>query len=156
MRREVPIRARAASLHLIRPGAAGAEVLLMRRTTTLAGTWCQVAGRLEPGETAWQTVLREAREETGLVPDRLWYADIMEQFYVPALDVINLLPVFVGFVPMDAEVVLNHEHDAWEWLGFDAARARVSFAGQRRILDHVEAEFVGREPNPWLEVTLPK
>jgi 8-oxo-dGTP diphosphatase len=31
------------------------------------GTWCTVTGRLEPGEGAAQAVVREVREETGLV-----------------------------------------------------------------------------------------
>ncbi|WP_312882971.1 NUDIX domain-containing protein [Rhizobium etli] len=38
----------------------------MRRTgSTLSGEWCQIAGGIEHGETAWQAALREAKEETG-------------------------------------------------------------------------------------------
>ena len=64
---EIPIRSFAVSVVVIRHAATGPEVLLLRRTRSLAGEWCQIAGAIEPGETAWQAALRETREETGLV-----------------------------------------------------------------------------------------
>lgn len=48
---------------------AGYTVLLTRRVDTLrkhAGQIALPGGRRDPGETAWQTALREAREEIGL------------------------------------------------------------------------------------------
>ena len=50
----------------------GLSVLLTRRADTLRQHTGQVAfpgGRRDPGETAWQTALREAEEEIGLHPD---------------------------------------------------------------------------------------
>jgi 8-oxo-dGTP pyrophosphatase MutT (NUDIX family) len=50
---------------------AGVTVLLTRRADTLRQHTGQVAfpgGRRDPGETAWQTALREAEEEIGLDP----------------------------------------------------------------------------------------
>ncbi|WP_374572914.1 CoA pyrophosphatase [Phenylobacterium sp.] len=50
---------------------AGLSVLLTRRSDTLRRHTGQVAfpgGRRDPGETAWQTALREANEEVGLDP----------------------------------------------------------------------------------------
>jgi 8-oxo-dGTP pyrophosphatase MutT (NUDIX family) len=50
----------------------GYTVLLTRRADTLRRHTGQVAlpgGRRDPGETPWQTALREAREEIGLEPD---------------------------------------------------------------------------------------
>ncbi|WP_026872789.1 NUDIX hydrolase [Inquilinus limosus] len=147
---EIPIRSFAVSVVVVRHVASGAEVLLLRRTRSLAGEWCQIAGAIEPGETAWQAALRETREETGLVPDRLYSADICEQFYEADRDAISLLPVFVGIAPPDAAVRLNPEHSEFRWVGFDEAAGMVPFAGQRHVLRHVEREFVEREPSPWL------
>jgi 8-oxo-dGTP pyrophosphatase MutT (NUDIX family) len=51
---------------------AGVTVLLTRRADTLRRHTGQVAfpgGRRDPGETPWQTALREAEEEIGLSPD---------------------------------------------------------------------------------------
>ncbi|MFZ5719343.1 MAG: CoA pyrophosphatase [Pseudomonadota bacterium] len=50
---------------------AGLSVLLTRRADTLRSHTGQVAlpgGRQDPGETLWQTALREAHEEVGLEP----------------------------------------------------------------------------------------
>ncbi|MGK9167240.1 NUDIX domain-containing protein [Inquilinus limosus] len=147
---EIPIRSFAVSVVVIRHGEAGAEVLLLRRTRSLAGEWCQIAGAIEPGETAWQAALRETREETGLALQRLYSADICEQFYEADRDAISLLPVFVGFAPPDAAVRLNPEHSEFRWVGFDEAIEMVPFAGQRHVLRHVQREFIDREPSRWL------
>lgn len=149
---DIPVRCSAVSLVALRRTASGHEVLLLRRTRTLRGTWCQVAGAIEPGEAAWQAALRELDEETGLRPSALFSADICEQFYEPDRDAISLLPVFVALVPEEQGVVLNPEHDAFRWLSFDEAIGLVPFAGQRHVLRHVEQEFVRREPSPLLRI----
>lgn len=149
---EIPIRSFAVSVVLIREVAGRYEVLLLRRTRTMRGEWCQVAGAIEPGETAWQAALREVQEETGLVPQTLYSGDLCEQFYEADQDAISLLPVFVGFVSGDAQVILNAEHSEHRWLGFEDAVALVPFAGQRHLLRHVHTEFAARTPHPLLKV----
>ena len=89
---EIQIRAFIASLVAVRRAEERYEVLLMKRTQSLAGEWCQVAGKIEDGETAWQTVLRELSEETGLKPDAFYYADTCEQFYEADRDAITIAP----------------------------------------------------------------
>lgn len=143
---DIPIRSFAVSVVLIREVGSGCEVLLLRRTQTLVGEWCQIAGGIEDGEKAWEAALREVQEETGLTCDRLYSADICEQFYEADRDAISMLPVFVGFVEANAAVTINHEHSEFRWVSFEAAAAMVPFAGQRHVLRHVEAEFVQREP----------
>ncbi|MGO4124820.1 NUDIX pyrophosphatase [Inquilinus sp. YAF38] len=147
---EIPIRSFAVSVVVIRHAATGSEVLLLRRTRSLAGEWCQIAGAIEPGETAWQAALRETLEETGLELQQLYSADICEQFYEAERDAISLLPVFVGIAAADAAVRLNPEHSQSRWVGFGEAAGMVPFAGQRHVLRHVEQEFVAREPSRWL------
>lgn len=151
---EIPVRCFAVSLFVLRPCGRGHEVLLLRRTRTLAGQWCQVAGGIEADETAWQAALRELHEETSLRPGALYSADICEQFYEADRDAITLAPVFVAFVEADAAVVLNEEHDASRWLDFEAASTLLPFAGQRHVLGHIEREFVRREPNAHLRIEL--
>ncbi|MEM7488756.1 MAG: NUDIX domain-containing protein [Pseudomonadota bacterium] len=151
----VSVRAWVASVVVLRSGDDGTEVLLMRRTGSNAGTWCQVAGRIEPGETAWQAGLRELREETGFTPESFWSADICEQFYEADRDTVTVAPVFVAWVGPGAEPTLNEEHDAHRWLGCDDAIDAVSFGGQRRMLRDIRAEFVDRTPSPDLRIDLP-
>jgi dATP pyrophosphohydrolase len=142
----IPVRCSAVSVVLVRAAGAGTEMLLLRRNHTLVGEWCQIAGGIEEGETAWQAALREVQEETGLACDRLYSADICEQFYEIDRDAISILPVFVGFVDARAGVVLNREHSEFRWVSFEIARSMVPFAGQRHVLRHIESEFVLREP----------
>lgn len=143
---DIPIRSFAVSVVLLREVATAREVLLLRRNHSLVGEWCQIAGGIEDGEKAWEAALREVQEETGLICDRLYSADICEQFYEADRDAISLLPVFVGFVDADAAVMINPEHSEFRWVSFEAALAMVPFAGQRHVLKHIEAEFVQRDP----------
>lgn len=143
---EIPLRCFAVSVVLIREVAGGPEVLLMRRNHTLIGEWCQIAGKIEAGEKAWESALREVHEETGLSCNQLYSADICEQFYEADRDAVSILPVFVGFVGADAQVIINEEHSEFRWVSFDKALTMVTFAGQRNVLKHIEAEFVQREP----------
>jgi len=147
---DIPIRCFAVSVVAVRTVECENQVLLLRRNHTLVGEWCQVAGGIEDGETAWEAALRELAEETGLTCDRLYSADICEQFYEPDRDCISILPVFVAFVSASAKVVINDEHSEFLWASFDAACGMVPFAGQRKVLRHVEEEFVVRAPIPHL------
>lgn len=138
---EIPIRSFAVSVVMLREAGETHEVLLLRRNGTLAGEWCQIAGAIEAGETAWQAALREVEEETGLSPSRFYSADICEQFYEADRDAISLLPVFVGYVPSGATVRLNAEHSDFSWVPFDQAERMVPFAGQRKVLRHIQEEL---------------
>ena len=123
----LPVKSFSVSVFILKRDGGGPKVLLLRRTGYLAGLWCQVAGRIEPGEKAWQTAHREVREETRLELSELWSADICEQFYELDKECITLVPVFVGIAPTDAKVILNNdEHDAFERLSFDEAATRLS------------------------------
>lgn len=146
------VKSSSVSVFLIMQAADGAKVLLLRRTGTLAGLWCQVAGGIEDGEKAWQTALREVREETGIVLEGLWSADICEQFYEQDGECITLVPVFVGIVPENTSVKLNAEHDEYRWASFDDAQTLLTFPGQRRVLAGIKAEFIDKAPDENLQI----
>lgn len=128
------------------------EVLLLRRTGTNAGEWSQIAGSIETGETAWRAALREMREETGLVPDSLYSADLCEQFYEIGTDSIWVAPIFVAYVDSEAAVRLNEEHSAYCWTSIGRAVDLLPFPGQKTMLMHIRHWFVEREPPRLLEI----
>ncbi|WP_120499901.1 NUDIX pyrophosphatase [Roseovarius sp. EL26] len=147
---EIPIRSFMVSLIVLRKVETEAEVLLLKRTQTLTGEWCQVAGGIEGNETAWQAALRELMEETGLSALKLYSADICEQFYEADRDAITMAAVFVAIVGDNDVISLNHEHSDFQWVSFEQARDMVPFAGQRNVLRHVEEEIVNRPVHPQL------
>ena len=126
----------------------------MKRADSLEGVWCQVAGKLEEGETAWRAALRELKEETGLAPQTLFSADICEQFYEPDQDAITMAPVFLAIIGADDEVRLNEEHTEFCCVSFDQACDMVEFGGQRRCLRWIEDEFIRRTPSPYLKIEI--
>jgi dATP pyrophosphohydrolase len=84
----------------------------------------------------------------------LWSGDFCEQFYEANKDRIMMLPVFIGVVPPDAEVVLNAEHDGYKWLGYEEADRLLAFPGQRKMLAAVKAGFIDRQPHTLLRIPI--
>jgi dATP pyrophosphohydrolase len=133
-----------ADAYVFRRQKGKAEFLLLRRAASeaLGGIWTTIAGRIEPGETAWQAALRELREETGLVPENFYQIDAVNTFYMACDDAIHHCPCFAAEVPPDAEVRLNEEHDAFEWLEVESATARLTWPGQRRAVREIVEEII--------------
>ena len=150
----IPIVCSAVSVVLLCWRQSLAQILLPRRTRPPAGVWCQVAGGIEANETAWQTALREVTEETGLRFAESWSGDFCEQFYEADKDRITMLPVCIGVLPPDAEVVLNAEHDGYKWLGYEEADRLLAFPGQRKMLAAVKAGFIDRQPHALLRIPI--
>lgn len=90
----------------------GLSVLLTLRTQHLrrhAGQIALPGGRADPGETPWQTALREAEEEVGLDPALVEVAGLSEPFWTRTGYVIT--PV-VGFVSPDITLTPNPDEVA--------------------------------------------
>ena len=98
--------------------------------------WQGVAGKIEKGETAWQTAVRELKEETGLGPYRMFVADHISKFYEVKGDRINLVPVF-GIEVNSKDVILSEEHIEYKWVNFNEARDILAWNGQKEGLEVV-------------------
>ena len=129
-------RVRFVDVYALRDGSAGLEALVLRRAPGVrcAGAWETVHGAIEPDEAPVGAALRELREETGLVPDRLYNLSRVESFYLHRTDEVALIPVFAAVVPAAARPTLSEEHDRFEWLGLDAAAGRFAWPRERRAI----------------------
>lgn len=125
----------------------GWRVLLLRRAASARcpGAWEIVHGSIEPGERPSDAALRELREETGLVAERLYNVTV-HAFHLHQNDSIQVAVAFCAFVAPgtdegakgaeddEARVRRGVEHDRHEWLPVPAAAERLFWPQERRVL----------------------
>jgi dATP pyrophosphohydrolase len=81
--------------------------------------WQVITGRIEEGETALEAALRELKEETGLVPEKLWTLPYVATYFETPKDIIHASPVFGIVVDHSAVIKISEEHQDYKWLDFD-------------------------------------
>lgn len=126
------------------------QFLVLRRSERASpypGLWQVVSGKIESGEKAWETALRETREEIGAWPQKLYNTPLANVFYVPADDTANLSPVFAALVDASAVVTLSAEHTAFQWLGREGAISLLVWPGQKRAIQAVQDFIIGDNPS---------
>lgn len=122
------------------------EYLLLRRALDeelYPNIWQLASGGIEEGETAVAAALREAFEETGLQPQRMWVVPHMNVFYDARHDVVHHDPVFAIQVDGNAEPLLSPEHHMYEWCRRERAHELLVWPGQAQMLDITHAYIVG-------------
>jgi dATP pyrophosphohydrolase len=124
---------------IIRQHAKSYQLLMARRTASkyMGGTWQLISGGLEPNEAAWEGALREMREETGLAPQEFYRLSTLTSFYRPDNDTLNTAPMFCAIVDEAAEVSINHEHTAFEWVDVTEADSRLMWPSDREALNEL-------------------
>jgi 8-oxo-(d)GTP phosphatase len=131
-----PDEVRAAGAVLWRPGAQGPQVALVHRPRY--DDWSFPKGKSLPGEHVLRTAVREVAEETGIrvslgrrLPsaryDQGGRAKVVDYWAARAADGVQ-----PGFQP-------NDEVDRLDWLELPAARDRLSYPHDARILDEFAA-----------------
>jgi dATP pyrophosphohydrolase len=150
---DLPVRARGVIAFVVAGHGEAARVLLLKRKTAPVGAWCPVSGRIEAGEPAWQTALREIGEETGLKNGTLYTTGVTDSFYDPAANTIELMPVFLFMIAHEMKVTLDDAQDDYAWLSVEAALAQLTFAGHKTALEVIRRDFLDRAPDPLKRIT---
>ena len=133
--------------HIFRETVSGIEFLLLKRADDqqYPGLWQMVTGKIEGEEKAYQTALREIKEETGLLPVQLWVAPKINSFYELKDDYICMLPVFAARIEGKTNVILSEEHTEYKWVGKDEAKKLLAWPGQRESVDIIEDYFLNEK-----------
>jgi dATP pyrophosphohydrolase len=132
--------------HIFRETENGIEFLLMKRSEKqiYPGLWQMVTGKIKGDEKAYQTALREIKEETGLVPVQLWVAPTVNSFYEPKEEYICLLPVFAARVENE-NVKISDEHIENKWVDKVTAQKLLAWEGQRKAVGIIEDYFLNEK-----------
>ncbi len=147
------LSAHAVDVYPYRRAQDGTEWLVARRASgrAYAGTWRMIGGKVDPGEAAWETALRELAEETGWRPGSglrcLWALPSVNAHYDWASDRVVLAPAFAAEV--EGEPRLDDEHDAYVWLPAQPAAARLAWPEQARLLRLAAVLAEADRPEAW-------
>lgn len=129
--------------HIFRVKNGIMEFLLLKRSNTeiYPGLWQMVSGTIHSGEKAYETALREIKEETNLFPLQFWVVPNINAFYSPEKNYISLLAVFAAKVKNNANVIISQEHSEFKWVSKNQAQKMLAWDGQRKSVDLISEYF---------------
>jgi dATP pyrophosphohydrolase len=133
------------------------EFLQLKRVAGdyMGGTWQAVSGGIDSGETAWQAVMRELKEEAGLEPLELYRLPEVNTFYISEQDALCHGIPFCAIVPGDAAVILNEEHDSLRWVGRRNVNESFIWAADRNAIAELCRSILdGGGAKPYLRVPI--
>ena len=127
------------------------EILLLKRPS---GTWAIPKGHIKEGESHYDGMIRELKEETGLDPLKIFVADHVSKFYETHGDRVNLVPVFGVEVASDI-VLLSSEHSDFKWVDYDSACSYLVWKGQKKGIAVVNEMIISNDDRmKWSQIHL--
>lgn len=105
-----------------------------------------VTGKVKTIEKAYDAVVREIKEETGLAIERLFIVPKVNLFYNSDDDSVNLIPVFVAVVKSKI-VKLSSEHQKYEWVEKNKAKKLLAWPGQAESVEIINDFFLKQKEN---------
>ena len=132
------IKVRVVDCYVYQQTDKGLKFLILKRNEKklYEHLWQGVAGKIDKAEEAWETAIRELKEETGLDPVKMFVADHISQFYEKHGDRVNLVPVF-GIEVDSKNVILSDEHIEYKWVDFKEAFDTLVWNGQKKGIQTV-------------------
>lgn len=114
----------------------GIKFLLLHRSDMhiYANQWRMIGGKVEQDEKFWEAGLRELKEETGCNPGLFWTVPSVNHFYEHKTDQIMLIPAFAAEMDSSQQIILNEEHDKFDWVSLEEAYARIFWPEQKKMI----------------------
>jgi 8-oxo-dGTP pyrophosphatase MutT (NUDIX family) len=106
-----------------------------------AGHWDFVKGNVEPNETEIDTVLRELKEETGIVATKPLdgFRERIQYFYRRQGETIQKEVVFYLIHSDTQKIELSFEHVGYIWLDYQHTLEKLTFKNARDVLQKANA-----------------
>lgn len=106
-----------------------------------AGHWDLPKGNIEEGEEPLQTMVREVREETGIVDLRVvpGFEKEIEYWYRREGKKVHKTVVFFLAETSAEKVTISFEHQDYGWFGYEETLKTVTYPNARRLVGEGEA-----------------
>lgn len=101
-----------------------------------AGHWDYVKGQVEQDESEKDTVTRELKEETGITDARFveGFREEISYSYRRGGRTVHKEVIFFLIETKDSNVKLSYEHVGYEWLNYEKAMAKLTFANAKKVM----------------------
>ena len=106
-----------------------------------AGHWDFVKGNVEPNESEQDTVLRELKEETGIVATQTieGFKEKTVYYYRRQGSTVHKEVVFFIIEAGTKKVTLSFEHVGFDWLNYERALEKLTFKNAKDVLQKAHA-----------------
>ena len=100
------------------------------------GHWDFIKGKVEPGETPYETASRETKEETGISDIEFidGFEESVEYNFRFKNEDIHKTVVFFLAKTNEKKITLSHEHSDFVWLEYDDALKKTTFRNAKNVL----------------------
>jgi len=100
------------------------------------GHWDFIKGKVEPGETPYETASRETKEETGISDIEFidGFEESVEYNFRFKNEDIHKTVVFFLAKTNEKKITLSHEHSNFVWLEYDDALKKTTFRNAKNVL----------------------
>jgi len=112
-----------------------------------AGHWDFVKGNVEPNESEQETVLRELKEETGIVATQTieGFRERIVYYYRRQGSTVHKEVVFFLIEADTKKVTLSFEHVGFDWLNYERALEKLTFKNAKDVLQKAHAFLQAQE-----------
>jgi len=105
-----------------------------------SGHWDFVKGKMEKGESAHETAIREAKEETGIID--ITFLENFEEWikydFQYQGELIHKKVVFFLAETKTEEVMISHEHLDYTWMDYNTSMEKTTFDNAKTVLTRAQ------------------
>ena len=105
-----------------------------------SGHWDFVKGKMEKGESTYQTAIRETKEETGITDITFIenFEEWIEYDFKYQGELVQKKVVFFLAETKTKEVKISHEHSGYTWMDYNSSMEKTTFDNAKTVLTKAE------------------